>query len=332
MLFRYGNLFKNRDYARLWFGQTTSVFGDAVYQLAFNWLVFKTASSPFMAGVAISIGSAPYLLFGLIGGVYADRLDRRFVMITGDVVRAATVAIAPVLYFVSEPSLLVVAGVACVLASVRCFFYPASKVFAADILADESDRQTGSALLQASFQVASVAGLAFGGVMISLCSAQVMYFMPVASYAISALLLVQIKNPSTSSPVEDERGVFGEILATTCRWFWKLRELFWIILLFGVGVLVIDGIEQVALPALSRPRIPGMSGCSRTGSGTGALWRSAVLSVLLVIGTLQGQSWSLDLDIWRLGALGTVLRSARHVFQLRDGAEFRRHGRFSRSR
>ena len=52
-----------------------------------------------MAGVAISIGSAPYLLFGLIGGVYADRLDRRFVMITGDVVRAATVAIVPVLYF-----------------------------------------------------------------------------------------------------------------------------------------------------------------------------------------------------------------------------------------
>ena len=51
---------------------------------------FKTASSPFMAGVAISIGSAPYLLFGLIGGVYADRLDRRFVMIAGDVVRAAT--------------------------------------------------------------------------------------------------------------------------------------------------------------------------------------------------------------------------------------------------
>ena len=111
--------------------------------------------------------------------------------------------------------------------------------------------------------------------MISLCSAQVMYFVPVASYAISALLLVQIKNPSTSSPVEDERGLFGEILATT-QMVWKLRELFWIILLFGVGVLVIDGIEQVALPRF--PTRPGMSG-QPDWERYWALWRSAVLSV-----------------------------------------------------
>ena len=140
--------------------------------------------------------------------------------------------------------------------------------------------------------------------MISLCSAQVMYFMPVASYAISALLLVQIKNPSMSSPVEDERGLFGEILATT-QMVWKLRELFWIILLFGVGVLVIDGIEQVALPALSDST--WHVGAAGLGAVLGALAIGGVVGSL-VIGTLKVNRVStLIFGGWALWGLCYVL-------------------------
>jgi MFS transporter, DHA3 family, macrolide efflux protein len=75
MLGNYGEIFRNRDYAKLWTGQTTSVFGDAVYHVAFNWYVYKTSPSALVAGLVICCASAPYLFFGLVGGVYADRLN-----------------------------------------------------------------------------------------------------------------------------------------------------------------------------------------------------------------------------------------------------------------
>ena len=81
MLAGYREVFRNRDYANLWTGQTVSVLGDSVYQVAFYWLAYKTSSSPIIAGLVIFCASAPYLFFGLVGGVYADRFNRRRLMI-----------------------------------------------------------------------------------------------------------------------------------------------------------------------------------------------------------------------------------------------------------
>jgi MFS transporter, DHA3 family, macrolide efflux protein len=250
MLGNYRGLFGNRDYASLWTGQTTSVFGDAVYQVAFNWYVYKTSPSAFIAGFVIFCAAAPHLLFGLVGGVYADRLSRRHIMIACDVVRAATVAIVPILSLFSISSLPVVTAVAVILASARCFFYPASKSAVADMLTDDAERQAGSSFLQASFHAASVAGVALGGVMIGLCSAPLMYFTPVICYAISIVSLLRIKSIPAGSATEAESGLIGEII-DTIKYVRTMRDLCWALALFGVGLLVIGGIEQVALPALS---------------------------------------------------------------------------------
>ena len=53
MLAGYREVFRNRDYANLWTGQTVSVLGDSVYQVAFYWLAYKTSSSPIIAGLVI---------------------------------------------------------------------------------------------------------------------------------------------------------------------------------------------------------------------------------------------------------------------------------------
>src|SRR5437016_2606887 len=120
---------------------------------------------------------------------------------------AVTVAVVPILSLFSDPPLLAVAAVAFILASARCFFYPASKSAVADMLTDEAERQAGSSFLQASFQAASVAGLALGGIMIGMFSAPLMYLPPVSFYSISIILLLRISNLAaeadctTSGPV-----------------------------------------------------------------------------------------------------------------------------------
>jgi len=250
MLRKYIPIFKKPDYVRLWTGQTISAFGDAVYHVAFNWLVYQTSSSPLMAGLAIFCASAPYLLFGLIGGVYADRLNRRYLMIVGDIVRGASVAVVPIVGLFCSPSLPLLALVGFVLASVRCFFYPACKSTVADILRDDVERSAGSSLMQTSFHAASVAGMAVGGFMISLFSAPVMYLTPLVSYAISVVFLLGISSIPAEPASKVNSSIAAEIMETV-RYVGSMPDLFWSIFLFGACFLFIAGIEDVALPALS---------------------------------------------------------------------------------
>ena len=97
----------------------------------------------------------------------------------------------------------------------------------------------------------------------------------------------------------------GEILATT-QMVWKLRELFWIILLFGVGVLVIDGIGSELSPmALWRTR--RHVGAAGLGAVLGALAIGGVVGSL-VIGTLKVSRVStLIFGGWALWGLCYVL-------------------------
>jgi MFS family permease len=245
----YLRLFKNRDYANIWIGQTMSVFGDSLYQVAFYWLAYKLSSSPTLAGLVIFASSAPYIFLGLIGGAYADRMDRKKIMITSDVIRMLTVAVVPFASLTSTLSLALVAAVAFLLTSVRCFFYPAAKSAVADVL-DEEERGLGVALLQASFQASRVIGLAISGFLIARFSASIVYSLPVITYLISVVFLVPLKRTSKPSDSSPGQTILAEVIDTV-RFIRPQPSLFWSIALFGLGLLVITGIDRVALPALS---------------------------------------------------------------------------------
>jgi MFS transporter, DHA3 family, macrolide efflux protein len=234
-------------------------------------------------------------------------------MIVCDVVRAATVAVVPILSLCSTLSLPVVAAVAFILASARCFFYPASKSAVADMLTNDIERQAGSSFLQASLQVASVAGVALGGIMISVCSAPLMYFTPVVSYAISIVFLLRIKSIPAGAATETKSGVIAEII-DTIKYVRTMRELFWALLLFGVGLLIIHGIDQVALPALSDNT--WQAGSSGLGFIFGALAIGNVVGAL-VIGKLKFTRFSVVIfSGWALCGFFFALVGASSIFAL----------------
>src|SRR5580700_3066333 len=64
-------------------------------EVAQNWLVLQMTNSPFLLGLDQFLGDIPLFLFSLWGGVLADRIDRRFILIGSQVVQmlsAATLA------------------------------------------------------------------------------------------------------------------------------------------------------------------------------------------------------------------------------------------------
>jgi MFS family permease len=87
LLKRVFKAFEYRDFRLLWFGACTSSIGTWMQSVAQNWLVLELTNSPFLLGLDSFLGQIPIFLFSLIGGVIADRMDRRRLLIGSQVVQ-----------------------------------------------------------------------------------------------------------------------------------------------------------------------------------------------------------------------------------------------------
>jgi MFS family permease len=92
--------FTYRDFRIQWMGACTSSIGTWMQIVAQNWLVLSLTNSPFILGLDAFLQQVPIILFTLIGGVLADRYDRRRTLIASQYVQMATSAtLAALVYF-----------------------------------------------------------------------------------------------------------------------------------------------------------------------------------------------------------------------------------------
>ena len=87
-LFRSGCL-SGRPFRYLFLGQGASILGDAMNTIAIAFAVIELTGSKTDLGKVLMARALPLVVFLLIGGVWADRLPRRLVMLTSDVIRGA---------------------------------------------------------------------------------------------------------------------------------------------------------------------------------------------------------------------------------------------------
>jgi MFS family permease len=92
--------FTYRDFRVLWFGAFSSTVGTWTQKVAQSWLVFDLTKSSFFLGLDDFLGQLPILLFTLIGGVIADRHDRRRLLLGSQYIQMATAfTLAALVYF-----------------------------------------------------------------------------------------------------------------------------------------------------------------------------------------------------------------------------------------
>lgn len=92
--------FTYRDFRVLWFGAFTSTVGTWMQKVAQSWLVFDLTKSSFFLGLDDFLGQLPILLFTLVGGVIADRHDRRRLLLGSQYIQMATAfSLAALVFF-----------------------------------------------------------------------------------------------------------------------------------------------------------------------------------------------------------------------------------------
>ena len=98
-LLRLGEAFTFRDFRTVWTAAFTSAVGTWMQRFAQQWLIYDLTGSAFYLGLDMFVGNVPLLLFTLIGGVTADRYDRRHMLMASQTLQMACALILTALVF-----------------------------------------------------------------------------------------------------------------------------------------------------------------------------------------------------------------------------------------
>jgi MFS family permease len=183
---------RHRNY-RLWFaGQAISVIGTWMQMVAQSWLVLSLTNDPFMLGLVAAAQYSPVLAFGLFGGLVADNLPKRRVLIGS---QAAMMASAFVLFFLTVTNLVQVWQVILVafgLGLAQAIDMPTRNSFSVEMVGRE-DVANAVALNSALFNAARIVGPAVAGLTIGAFDISVAFLVNGLSFigVLAALLLMR---------------------------------------------------------------------------------------------------------------------------------------------
>ncbi len=184
---------RERQFRLLWLGQIASGMGDAlVFPVAIAFAVLSVDRSATALGAVLAASTLSRVVFTLVGGVVADRLPRRAVMLASDAVRAVVQAFTAALLLSHHMTLPLFLVVGAVSGAASAFFGPAADGLVPQTVSP-ANLQPANALLGISRSALNVFGPALSGVLVAVAGAGWVYAIDAASFAASALFLLQLQ-------------------------------------------------------------------------------------------------------------------------------------------
>jgi MFS family permease len=209
---------QSRDYRLVWTGQLISLIGRQVTVVAVPFQVFQLTGSSVAVGLIGVFQVVPYILLSLVGGTIADRVDRRRLLLTTQVLLAASssvLTLATILRFASLPVLYTMVGVISAISAVN---QPAQAAMTPNLV-PRNKLSAAMALNFAQFQSSLIVGPAVAGLVIARFGLATGYGIDVATFgaALLALALIPAQPPHETrdetplqSVVQGFRFVLGQ--------------------------------------------------------------------------------------------------------------------------
>jgi MFS family permease len=185
-------LLRRRDFLLLFVGQGVSRLGDGLYTAVVIWLAWSLSHDPGSVALVTTAAYAPAFLATPIGASYADRHDRRRLMIATDLVRAAVVAVAPILLAAGALNLTLLAIGVALLALIGAPFSPARNALVPQIAPAERLLEANG-LLQVSFRAAFFVGPLLLAPLLAVFSLELVLALNVITFLVSAATLAAIR-------------------------------------------------------------------------------------------------------------------------------------------
>jgi MFS family permease len=202
---------RNRGFLWLWGGQGVSVFGEQFTSLAIPVLAVTLLHAvAWQMGVLNAATTAAFLVVGLPAGAWVDRWMKRRVMIAADFARAFVLAVIPVLWYTGNLQIWHLFIIVAVYGVASVFFDVAYQSYIPLLVRPEQVGPANSTL-EATAQVARVAGPGIAGALLTIVSAPALIVADSLSYIVSFLSLWRIRDSEQPADREQRQPLHREI-------------------------------------------------------------------------------------------------------------------------
>ncbi|HKT36371.1 MAG TPA: MFS transporter [Nitrospira sp.] len=179
-------------FAYVWWGQVVSQVGDGISKLALLWFVYSVTGSPLKTSIIGILQTAPAIVLAPLIGVAVDRLPKKALLITSDLVRAVVIGLIPCWMSVDSFTVSSLYVLVTLHAVATAVFGPALTA-AVPSLVTPSQYTSANALLQITTSLGIILGPALSGLGIAALSSQEVLCLNALTYVISAACFVPIR-------------------------------------------------------------------------------------------------------------------------------------------
>lgn len=178
----------------MWFGACASTIGTFVQQFAQSWLVYDLTKDPFYLGLDLFLGQLPIILFSLVGGVFADRLDRRKMLLVSQYIQMACAFLLAILFFTHTVRVWHILSLSFIVGLGQSFGGPAYSALLPTLVNSE-DLANAIAMNSIQFNLARIIGPTIGGLAYTVLGATWCFTLNGVSYiaVIVSLFMIQVK-------------------------------------------------------------------------------------------------------------------------------------------
>jgi MFS family permease len=273
---------RHHNFRLWWVGQLTSLVGTWMQQVAQAWLVLTLTNDPLMLGLLAAAQYGPVLVFGLFGGVVADALPKRRILLTTQTIAMTLAFVLGILAMSGVVQVWHVILLASLLGMLTVVDLPTRHSFFIEMVGRE-DLPNAVALNSAIFNTARVAGPAIAGLTIAAFGAPIAFILNGLTFvAVLSCLLAMRTAELMVVPHAGLPRTIGAVLGNLAEGLRYLRQARQILLVVAVlGLVSTAGMNfTVVIPPLARDVLaagPSGYGFLMSAAGLGSL--TAALSV-----------------------------------------------------
>ena len=203
-----------RNYRLFWIGAFLSNIGTWMQAVAQGWLVLQLTNSPFWLGLDAFMATAPGFVLTLVGGVFADRIDRRRLLLYTQVIAGLAALALATLVATSLVNRWMVLGFSFVTGCCMSLASPSYLALTCDLVGRE-DLANAIAMNSTQFQLSRVVGPALAGVALRVFGLAGCFFANGLSFiaVVAALWMVQMeRRSSAAAPQEKQRAIWRDLV------------------------------------------------------------------------------------------------------------------------
>lgn len=271
---------RHRNFRLYFTGQCVSLSGTWMQHVAQSWLVYRLTGSAFMLGLVAFLGLLPILLFGLFAGHLSDRLPRRGLLATVQVIAAVQAVALAALTLAGAVEVWHVILLAMVLGICQAFEMPARHAFIAEIVPRE-DLPNAIALNSSLFNLARFVGPALAGALVALAGEGWVFALNAVTYLAFLAALLYMTPMAPRAPADGHGGMLEGL-----RVAWAhpaIRGVLWLVTL----VSIVAAPYTVLMPVFAREVFgggPELLGILLGTGGAGAFVGALVLAHRAAVG------------------------------------------------